>query len=140
LDEGDNIVGGGVNIPIPTFNWNQGNIEKSLARQDVLEYQLFKSRTQISKEVLTAAANFNLAVAEVGIFTKEILPRLNETLELVKEAFRLGQIDQLTVTISQNEFIQTRFSYLEALSEYYNTLVELEKAAAEDINKLSLLN
>ncbi len=138
-DEGDNIVGGGVNIPIPTFNWNQGNIEKSLAKQDILEFQLFKSRTEVSKEVMTAAANFNLAVDEVGIFTKEILPRLNETLELVKEAFRLGQIDQLTVTISQNEFIQTRFSYLEALSEYYNTLVELEKATAEDINKLKLL-
>jgi len=139
-DEGSDLIGGGINIPIPTFNWNQGNIEKSLAKQDVLEYQLFKSRTEINKEVLTAAANFNLAVAEVAIFTKEILPRLNETLELVKEAFRLGQIDQLTVTISQNEFIQTRFSYLEALSEYYQTMVELEKAAAEDIGNLSLLD
>ena len=138
-DEGDNIVGGGVNVPIPVFNWNQGNIEKSLARQDVLEYQLFKLRTEVSKEVLTAAANFNLAVNEVRIFTKEILPRLSETLELVKEAFRLGQIDQLTVTISQNEFIQTRFSYLEGLSEYYNTLVELEKAAAGSIEELKSL-
>ncbi len=138
-DTDGNVIGGGITVPVPLFNRRQGEIEQSLAEESTTGYRLAELRTAVSREAVTAAENFTLAADSLAAFQQEILPRISQTLELIKESFRLGQVDQLTVTVSQDEFIQTRFVYLESLGKYYQTLVELESAAAADIPVLTSL-
>ena len=54
-------------------------------------------------------------------YTERILPRARQSLELVRNGYRQGQVEYLTLNQSQQTFLRTNLAYLAALRQLRDT-------------------
>ena len=76
------------------------------------------------------AAYLSLKTAQktLKFYEGDSVKLLNENLQLTQTAYELGEVKLLEVILMQNEFVDMRFAYLEALADYYKALARLEAA------------
>jgi cobalt-zinc-cadmium efflux system outer membrane protein len=129
----DNLVGLKVSIPIPLFDRNQAGIREAKARKGSAESRHIFARKVVEREVEGAYARLTTAERSLLIYTKDIIPQLEENLKLVQEAYRLGEVGILTVIEEQKKFFEVNDSYLTALHDRQTALVKLESAVATEL-------
>ena len=130
----DNLIGMKVSIPIPLFDRNQAGIREAKARKGSAENRYAFTRLTIEREVESAFARLTTAEKSLSIYTKDIIPQLEENLKLVQEAYRLGEVGILTVIEEQKKFFEVNDGYLTALYNRQTALVKLESAVGTDFN------
>jgi outer membrane protein, heavy metal efflux system len=133
----DNLIGLKVSIPIPLFDRNQAGIREAKARKGSAENRYAFTRLAIEREVESAFARLALAEKSLSIYTRDILPQLEENLKLVQEAYRLGEVGILTVIEEQKKFFEVNEGYLTALYNRQAAQVKLESAVGVDFNEES---
>ncbi len=129
----DNLIGLKVSIPLPLFDRNQAGIREAIARRGSAENRYLFARKTIAREVEAAYARLTTAEKSLSIYAKDILPQLEENLQLVQEAYRLGEVGILTVIEEQKKFFEVNDGYLAALHNRQTALVRLETAVGEDL-------
>ena len=82
----------------------------------------------------SALARLTTAEKSLSIYTRDILPQLEENLKLVQEAYRLGEVGILTVIEEQKKFFEVNDGYLAALYNRQTALVKLESVVGTDFN------
>jgi cobalt-zinc-cadmium efflux system outer membrane protein len=130
----DNLIAMKVSIPIPLFDRNQAGIREATARKGSAENRYAFARLAIERQVESAFAGWTSAEKALSIYTRDILPQLEENLKLVQEAYRLGEVGILTVIEEQKKFYEVNDGYLTALYNRRAALVKLEAAVGADIN------
>ena len=123
-------------IPLPLFDRNRAEINAAKAQQLVDTAQISDAERQIIREVMSSFLSLNTARKMIDFYEGDSLKLLNENLNLTRAAYELGEAELLEVILMQNEFIKTRFAYLEALTAYHKALVELEAAIGTSIELL----
>ena len=131
----DNLIGMKVSIPIPLFDRNQAGIREANARKGSADNRYDFTRLTIEREVESAFARLRAAEKSLSIYTRDILPQLEENLKLVQEAYRLGEVGILTVIEEQKKFFEVNDGYLTALYNRQAALVKLESVVGTDFNK-----
>lgn len=131
----DNLIAMKLSIPIPIFDRNQAGIREAKARKASVENRYAFARLNIEREVESAFARLASAEKSLSIFTRDILPQLEENLKLIQEAYRLGEVGILTVIEEQKKFFEVNDGYLAALYNRQEALVKLESAVGADFNK-----
>ena len=131
----DNLIGMKFSIPIPFFDRNQAGIREAKARKGSAENRYAFTRLTIEREVESAFARLAAAEKSLSIYTRDILPQLEENLKLVQEAYRLGEVGILTVIEEQKKFFEVNDGYLTALYNRQAALVKLESAVGVDNNE-----
>jgi outer membrane protein, heavy metal efflux system len=131
----DNLIGLKLSIPIPLFDRNQAGIREATARKGSAEDRYAYTRLTIEREVESAVARLTAAEKSLSIYTRDILPQLEENLKLVQEAYRLGEVGILTVIEEQKKFFEVNDGYLSALYNRQAALVKLESAVGTDFSK-----
>ncbi|ABQ27519.1 TolC family protein [Geotalea uraniireducens] len=129
----DNLIGLKLSIPIPLFDRNQAGIREAQARKGSAENRYAFARVTAEREVEAAFARLATAEKSLSIYTREIIPQLEENLKLVQEAYRLGEVGILTVIEEQKKFFEVNDGYLTALHDRQTALVKLETAVAIDL-------
>lgn len=114
---GSSMINTQVGLPIPIHNANQGNIsaahsELCRASQDVRRTEL-----AIQSRLAQAQNDYDSAAAAVNRYRDEILPRAEETLKLVEEAYAAGEFDFLQVLIARRTYFDSNLAFLTAQSE-----------------------
>jgi len=131
----DNLIGLKVSIPIPLFDRNQAGIREAKARKGSAESRYAFTRLTIEREVESAFSRLTAAEKSLSIYTRDILPQLEENLKLVQEAYRLGEVGILTVIEEQKKFFEVNDGYLTALYNRQEALVKLESAVGADFHR-----
>ncbi len=80
------------------------------------------------QEVQTALENTRLAATEVEVYEQEILPRVIESLEAIRQAYLLGEVDLTEVILLKKDLMEAQRGYLNALASYISARSDLEAA------------
>ena len=123
-----NAFGVKFSIPLPLFDRNRAEINAAKAQQRVDTVEIGTRERKIEREVIAACISLRTAQETLKFYEGDSLKLLNENLELTRTAYELGEAELLEVILMQNEFINTRFAYLDALGAYHKALAELEAA------------
>lgn len=130
---GESAFGVKFSIPLPLFNRNRAEIDATKAQQRVDTAQINNAEKQIIREVMSAFLSLRTTQKMLTFYEGDSLKLLNENLKLTRTAYELGETELLGVILMQNEFIKTRFSYLDALAAYHKALAELEAAVGTSL-------
>lgn len=125
-DDKDNIVGGKISIPLPFFDRNQGELREALARKSIADLNYLNRRQTLEREIRTAYNKFRLAERDVSLYPEDSLKRFDESLELNQKAYQEGQIDLSDAVVFQNQLIEARQRYIDALTNYNLAVAELK--------------
>ena len=127
-DESSNYTIGGLQagVPLPLWNRNQGGIRQ--AQADIARAQRNVGRTELDLQRRLANA-FNIyetARRLADAYDKEILPKAQETFELVENGYRLGEVGYLDLLNAQRTYSQTNLAYLDALDDVWMSWTNIE--------------
>ncbi|MDD5167578.1 MAG: TolC family protein, partial [Syntrophales bacterium] len=92
------------------------------------------TRKSVEGDVEAAYARLTTADRALSIYSRDILPQLEENLKLVQEAYRLGEVGILSVIEEQKKFIEVSDGYLTALYSRQSALVKLESAVGMELS------
>ena len=120
-------------IPLPLFNRNRAEINATKAQQRVDIAEINNAEKQIVQEVTAAFLSLSTTEKMLTFYEGDSLKLLNENLKLTRTAYELGETELLEVILMQNEFIKTRFAYLDALAAYHKAFAELEAAVGTSL-------
>ncbi len=123
-------------IPLPLFDLNRAEINAAKAQKQVNTVEISNSERQINREVTAAFLSLNAAQKNLKFYDGNLLKLLNENLTLTRSAYELGEAKLLEVILMQNEFVKTRFAYLDALAAHQKALVELEASIGTSIESV----
>ena len=133
-EDGESVFGGKLAIELPLFDRNLGEVNATKAQQQVNVAEISSQERAIVREVMGAVLSLKAAQKALGFYEGELLNLLDENLELTRTAYQLGEAELLEVILTQNEFIDTRFAYLDALATHRKALVELEAVVGVPAN------
>ena len=128
------VIGLKLSIPIPVFDRNQAGVQEARAKRNSAESRLTAATRNTEREVETAYASFQNAEKVLSLYKSNIIPQLEENLNLTQEAYRLGEVDILAVIQEQKKFFEVSDGYLAALYDRQAALVKLESAVASDLS------
>jgi len=128
LRDQDNIVMLGVSIPLFTGSRNQGNVEASAARASAARLRRQHLEAAIPLEVEAAYRRFKAAQSTLAIFDRGVVGQSEKNLDIIRQAYGLGQLRLLDVLNEQRRLADTQLSYIEAKADLARAANELEKA------------
>ena len=133
---GENAFGVKFSIPLPLFNRNRAEIKATEAEQQVNTSEISNFEKQIIQEVIAAFLSLETARKMLTFHGGDSLKLLNENLKLTRTAYELGETELLELILMQNEFIKTRFAYLDALAAYHQAFAVLEAAVGTSLDSI----
>ena len=123
----DTVLVGGLAVPLPIRNRNQGNIAAAQARVAQTQAEMAASRIRIETAlfVLYQELNHNLQLA--GRLTADVIPRLERALADTRRAYELGRSAYSEWRIVQGELLDAHNELLEASVDAHGIVIEIER-------------
>ena len=124
----DDILSFGVTIPLRTTRSGRGDIQAATARSSGAGLRREYLERSIPLEVEAAyqrwiAANNSLDLLHTGVVDPSIA-----NLEVIREAYKLGQLRLLDVLNQQRQLVDTELAYIDAQADAARTWAEVERA------------
>ncbi len=127
--------GVGFSIPLPfngLYNYNQGNIQVAEVRNKIINNEIELLQKEINFEVISAYNKWQSSKNNI-----EHLQRNNRvienTLELLRRGYEKGEISLINYLTEKQKLYDLKQNYIDVLSEYNQSVIELEKAAQTKI-------
>lgn len=122
-----------LNLEIPTYNFQQGEIAKYKATLRQLKLQTQSERNLITAQVSQAYNNMLAARERIREYQEHVLNDSGEVARLARRSYEVGQSD-ITATLQfQQANVQIRKQYLEAVSDYQEAYTLLEQSVGEPL-------
>jgi cobalt-zinc-cadmium efflux system outer membrane protein len=133
---GGTTVVAGLQIPLPLFDRNQGNLKeahervnKAVDEQTVTELRL-KTELAQSYESMSAAWN------EINVLRDEILPGARSAFDVTRRGYELGKFGLLELLDAQRILFQNQLLHVRALANYQRLINDIERLIAAPIDSL----
>lgn len=126
---GDKIALGGISIPLPIINRQQGELESLGARRIQARAELMAVEKEIRKEVEQAISQWETARRGADLFQREVIEQTDENFRLLETAYRERRIDLPRLLIMENDLITASQSYLEILHSIREAAIRLEEVS-----------
>jgi outer membrane protein, heavy metal efflux system len=133
LRDRDNILSFGVSIPLLTRRRNLGNVEAAAARAVGSRTLRQHLEASIPLEVQAAWQHWDAAAQSLKILDSGVLRQSGKNLEVIRQAYALGQLRLLDVLNEQRRLIDTQMAYIDAESDVRRGFIELERAVGGDL-------
>ncbi len=124
---GDVAVVAGFSLPLPNRALNRANIDRATAEQRQVEADLAVERFQRRREVALAAERVEEARHEAEAIQTRVIPGAQQTLREVRAGYNRGGFTFLDVSTAQSALHTSRVRFVEALSEYHEANIELDR-------------
>ena len=115
-----------VSRPLLIHNWNQGNICRARADLAAATHEFDRLILRLEKDLAVVFQAYQVAHQQVNSYVTQILPSSRQTLELVMQGFRAGEVDYLTVLTTQRTYIRTYLKYLDSLQLAWQSSVQID--------------
>ncbi len=133
LRDRENILTFGLAVPLFRSKRNQGALEAALARASAARLRREHLEAAIRLEVEAAFRHQAAARQALEILNRGVLTQSEQNLAVIREAYSLGQLRVLDVLNEQRRLIETQLAYVDAESELFQSVAELERAAGGTI-------
>ncbi len=127
-DTGEWAWVGGISIPLPIFDRNQG------ARR-AAEFDLERTRSEVEAQRISLESTLHQRLemlravsGEVRSYQEEIVPASTEAFEAISIGFREGKFGFLEVLDAQRTLSEARLLYLDSLGRYATAHARLERS------------
>ena len=127
------LIGGGLSLPLPIFNRNQGEIRKAELSLQNAGTLLTAKKQQIALEVEYAYREFLQNRAQVAVFESGQLRDAGSSREIVENAYKKGGSSVLDLLEAERTFNMTLFNYYQALFNYQRSLFQLESISGKEM-------
>lgn len=115
-----------VALPLPLLDRNQGNIARAEAELVAATADLRRTELALQDRLATAFREYFNARQQTRRYVERILPRARDSLKWVQKGYREGQVDYLTLLISQRTYFQVNLDSLDALRRMRVAAVTLD--------------
>jgi outer membrane protein, heavy metal efflux system len=123
----------GLRLTLPVRNQNQGNIEAAVAAAEAARNRREFNEIVVRNEVAAAYARFDRAQAALAVYRGNVRNQAQLNLDVVQQTYTLGQKTLLDYINEQRRFVEIETGYTDALKEYFDSLVEIERAAGSPL-------
>jgi outer membrane protein TolC len=127
FDQGDNKWMLGLSLEVPVLNQNQGPIAEAEARRQEAAARFDATQTKAIGEIDRAVAGY-LASREQVKVAESLLSGQEKRRQLTQTLLEMGEVDRLTVTTAEAEFVLIEQARLNALIKAQQALIALEDA------------
>jgi outer membrane protein, heavy metal efflux system len=125
---GWNTMMGSVQMPLPFFNRNQGNVASAVAEIRAAEADTAAVRALVLAELRSAAAEAQNRRRQLTDFFPGVLQQANESSRISQAAYREGGSDLLRLLDTERVRIEAQVMYYRTLAEYRQSLANLDAA------------
>jgi cobalt-zinc-cadmium efflux system outer membrane protein len=132
-DEGDDVVGGRVTVPLPLFNRKQGERARARSRERRAVAEQRTRRLEVEADVRRNYVRYEVALDSVREYDDAVLSAQEESLHLMQKMFEAGKIQYVEVVLLQRELLEGRMGYLDARLNLARSEVSTRAASGLDI-------
>jgi cobalt-zinc-cadmium efflux system outer membrane protein len=125
----DTIVGGGLAIPIPLFNRNQGRIAEARAGIDRARAKREAGELFVGRQVVAAHARLEAGLRTVERLRRLVLGTLEQSLELLEKSFEAGKATWPEVVVIRRSLVEAQSDLTAAEAAARLAWTELQLAA-----------
>jgi len=111
---GDEFANVQLSLPLPVHNRNQGNIRAAHAEYCEATQNVQRIKLQIRQQLAGVMREYQIAQATVRQYETSILPKAQETLDLMQEAQQAGEFDFLRVLTARRAYFDANLKYVAA--------------------------
>ena len=123
----------GVRLTLPVRNQNEGNIEAAIAAAEGARKRREFNEIVVRNEVAAAYARLERARAALAVYRDNVRNQAQLNLNVVQQTYTLGQKSFLDYINEHRRFIDIETGYTDTLKEYFNSLIEIERAAGSPV-------
>jgi outer membrane protein, heavy metal efflux system len=132
-DQAKDILLGVVSLPLPLAQRNQAGRASSRADAQVARAELDAAHALLAGSIAEVHSQAAAAAERVRSYGSEVLPKIEESLNLLRRAFELGEIDLLELSIGRERFLRIQNDALAAHLDYFVAIAGLERAVGVDL-------
>ena len=125
-DLGDNVMGGGVSIPLAITHRYRGERMDAAAGLQTAEIEAESLKLSIKRSVLSAIAQYKAARTQLEQMSESILRRSEETLQLMQQALAAGKVGAASLLSAQDNLLAVRNEYIQVQKDYIRATQALE--------------
>lgn len=125
---------GGVSMPLPLFDRNQGGILAARLRVAQALDEGRASRRALATQLVRAHSRLTAAFHEARSIDSVLLPAARDAYEATRRAYDEGKLPYLDVLDAQRTLFDIEAQLLEALVEYHRELVQVEGLVSAPLN------
>jgi cobalt-zinc-cadmium efflux system outer membrane protein len=129
---GATLTGIQLGLPLPLWNRNQGGIHQ--AHNDIVSAERNLARVELGLRNRLAKVFRQYADAryQATKFSKEVIPKAKQTLDLVTQGYKLGEIGYLDQLAANRTYFQTRQSQIDALQDLWRARLLIDGMLLDD--------
>lgn len=127
-EEGADVFGAAVAIPLPLFDRNRGAIAEAEAAADRAAAELAAAELAVGREVASALAHYESAAAAADDLDRLVVGTLEESVDLLRRSLEAGKIGAGEVLLLRRELFEARREAVEAATEALSARAALELA------------
>lgn len=127
-EESADIAGIGLSLPLPLLHRYSGEQQAADARLARARLKRDALQQQVRREVLEAVADYRAAREQVEVLGGNTLGAAEKNLHLTRIAFQAGKVGAPAITSAQDNLLDVRRTYLNALDELITAGTALERA------------
>ena len=113
-------------LPVPIFNYNQGNIRRAEADVRAARAAVLRQELTLTTRLAAEFERYSNARNQVKQYREQILPDAHETLDLVATTYRQGESSFLVLLTAQRTYFHTMLAYLDAQRELWETAISID--------------
>lgn len=125
----------GFSIPLPIFNRNQGNIQSAEVRIMQMDEIIRAQKLSVISSLNTSFNNLLSAYNNTVQLRENILAESKKAYEITRQGYLQGRFAFIDLLDAQRTLFETQTQYLLELSDYYNSLIEIENITGKSFLK-----
>lgn len=129
-----NALGFFVSVPLPVFNKNQGEIERSTRENRQLAMRVNAAKAAISAELEGAWQQYQTSRSLLETIEKEMIEQAREVRATTEYSYRRGEASFVEFLDAQRVFNDTMQSYNDARADYARSLFLLDSISGKAVN------
>jgi outer membrane protein TolC len=133
LRDRDNVLTVGLSIPIFTSGRNAGNVDAATARLSSARQHREAIEAAVPHEVDASYQRWMAAKEAVALFQHGVVDQSEKNLNVMRQAYTLGQLRLTDVLNEQRRLVDTELAYIDAQTELAQASAELERAVGSDL-------
>ena len=130
-ETGDAALVGGISMPLPIFDRNQGSVASARANVRAAEANLATARISARAQAITAQVNLDAATARVAALDGSAVPEAAEAARLAEISYREGRASLLELLDAREAYRTSQLSLIEAREAQAGAAAELARVAAQ---------
>ena len=136
-DRTDQTSGGMVNVevPLPLWDRQQGKVREAEAKFAAAQAAARGAETKLTRDVAEAFARYSAARRQVERTEADVLPRLRESVTLLRKAFEAGgaQVTFADVLTTEQSLLSARITLAEARRALWQAVADLQGLMQLDV-------